>query len=71
MKVYEAPELFVDEYVADTMIASSGDDYSHLKNGNFHNQNCYGCRNYAGDTYGENLCIMFPGDEETDPWGEC
>lgn len=42
MKKYEAPELNVENYAPDTMIAS-GDapDYSGVKNGTF-NQNCFG-----------------------------
>lgn len=68
-KMYEAPVLFVDEYVADTMIASSG--ILSAKNGNDGNQNCYGCRSTEGEVYEDNLCIMFPGDPETDPWNEC
>lgn len=44
-KFYEAPELFVDEYVADTMIASSGTFVQiSPKNGRAgNNQNCWGC----------------------------
>lgn len=39
MKQYEAPELYVDEYVPDTMIASFSP-----KTGNAgFNQNCWGC----------------------------
>lgn len=53
-KNYEAPMLFVDEYVADTMIASSEDDEMpflgwNTKNGNAgNNQNCWGCRDVPG-----------------------
>lgn len=64
MRTYEAPELFVDEYVADTMIASTigGTD---PKSGNpDNNQNCWACRYTAGapDPYSEgNLCLYLPG----------
>lgn len=45
-KNYEAPTLFCDEFVADTMIASSGSP----KNGNAdNNQNCWGQRYVAGE----------------------
>ena len=64
MKKYEAPELFVDEYAADTMIASSGD--GDTKNGNpDNNQNCWGCNLSAGATdqgNTENSCAVIPGD---------
>ncbi|MCR4729653.1 MAG: hypothetical protein K5881_01860 [Saccharofermentans sp.] len=44
MKKYEAPKLFVDEFVPDTMIASE-----EPKNGNAgYNQNCWGCKDIAG-----------------------
>ena len=43
MKKYEAPKLFVDEYMPDTMIASGGGGRTFVsKNGNANNQNCYG-----------------------------
>ena len=61
MKKYEAPMLFVDEFVADTMIASSG-----TKNGNpDNNQNCWGCNQTPGATdqgNTENSCAVIPGD---------
>ena len=44
-KTYESPKLFIDEYAADTMIASNGGlSGSSAKNGapDF-NQNCWGC----------------------------
>lgn len=41
MKNYEAPELFVDEYVADTMIASSGGGGPKNSNAG-NNHNCWG-----------------------------
>lgn len=40
MKNYEAPKLYVDEYSADTMIASTP-PAGGPKNGT-HNQNCFG-----------------------------
>ena len=59
MKKYEAPKLFVDEYVADTMIASSD-----TKNGNpDNNQNCWGCNQSAGSTdpnNSQNSCFYTP-----------
>ena len=59
MKNYEAPELFVDEYVADTMIASSD-----TKNGNpDNNQNCWGCNQYFAATdpnKPSNSCVIDP-----------
>lgn len=59
MKKYEAPELFVDEYVADTMIASS-----ETKNGNpDNNQNCWGCNQSAASTdpnNTQNACFYTP-----------
>ncbi len=61
MKKYEAPELHVDEFVPDTMIASSN-----TKNGNpDNNQNCWGCRHTPGATdplNSSNSCIYTPGD---------
>lgn len=64
MKKYQAPELFVDEYAADTMIASSN-----YKNGNpDNNQNCAGCRySYgAGDPQNsENWCNYVVTDQTT------
>lgn len=41
MKKYEIPELYVDEFAPDTMIASGN---FNPKNGNAgNNQNCHGC----------------------------
>lgn len=70
MRTYEAPELFVDEYVADTMIASSsewealGGIGSAPKNGNAgNNQNCWSARCYPGHpdpTNRENVCTNSP-----------
>ena len=61
MKKYEAPKLFVDRFVPDTMIASSG-----TKNGNpDNNQNCWGCNASAGATdpnNTQNSCAVIPGD---------
>lgn len=60
MKKYVAPELHVDEFVPDTMIASST-----TKNGNpDNNQNCWGCNTSAGATDSgntENSCFYLPG----------
>ena len=43
-KTYESPKLFIDEYAADTMIASGGASGASAKNGNpANNQNCWGC----------------------------
>ena len=55
MKNYEAPELFVDEYVADTMIASGGGP----KNDNAgNNQNCWGRNVVPGRVEdGQNACM--------------
>lgn len=58
MKKYEAPELFVDEFAPDTMIASAT-----AKNGNTaNNQNCWGCdQTPAGSgNGGENACVYSP-----------
>ena len=63
MKIYEAPELFVDEYVADTMIASSGGGWGlpggGPKNDNAgNNQNCWGYNCVPGAVEdGENACL--------------
>ncbi len=62
MKKYEAPELFVDEFVPDTMIASSGTKNENAGN----NQNCWGCKSKAGETdpgNPENSCFYLPGTE--------
>ncbi len=63
MKKYEAPNLYVDEYAPDTMIASSSG--SSTKNGNAgNNQNCAGCRDQYGatdPTNHENWCNVLPG----------
>lgn len=61
MKKYEAPELFVDEFVPDTMIASSGTKNDNAGN----NQNCWGCNQSAGATdpnNTQNSCAVIPGD---------
>lgn len=70
-KIYEAPELFVDEYVADTMIASGGSAWEAAggigpapKNGNAgNNQNCWGARCIPGapdPSNPENACSDTP-----------
>ena len=71
-KVYEIPQLYVDEYAADTMIASSetGEltDWQKLggigtspKNGNAdNNHNCWGCEQIPGfpdPNNPENACM--------------
>ena len=64
MKKYEAPMLFVDEFVADTMIASSGGGGPKNDNGG-NNQNCWGCNQKAGATDSgntENACAVIPDD---------
>ncbi len=55
MKKYVAPELHVDEFVPDTMIASSGSP----KNENAgNNQNCWACNTVFGKVEdGENACL--------------
>jgi len=58
-KNYVAPTLVCDEFVQDTMIASSG-----AKNGNpDNNQNCWGCR-YNPGAYDpnnqQNDCVITP-----------
>lgn len=55
MKKYVAPELHVDEFAPDTMIASGGGP----KNDNAgNNQNCWACNTvYAQVQDGENACL--------------
>ncbi len=61
MKKYEAPMLFVDEFVADTMIASTT---AGPKNGAADvNQNCAGCKDYKGQVVGENVCVYLTGTD--------
>jgi len=65
MKHYEAPHLFVDEYAADTMIASVGPTPTSqpaftAKNGSPNNQNCYGYNTVLGEIQGSDICIMLP-----------
>lgn len=65
MKKYAAPKLYVDEFVADTMIASSATKNANAGN----NQNCWGCKTYAGETdpgNPENSCFYLPGNEAYD-----
>ena len=58
MKKYEAPQLFVDNFAADTTIAASTG-----KNGNpDNNQNCWSCNTYLMQQVGENYCLYYPGD---------
>ena len=57
MKAYEAPELFVDEYVADTMIASAGGGGPKNDNAG-NNQNCWSFNCVPGAVEdGENACL--------------
>jgi len=63
-RTYEAPCLFVDEYVADTMIASSAEVFIQMdgggpKNNNAdNNQNCWGCNITPGKWEdGNNACL--------------
>lgn len=64
MKKYEAPELHVDEFAPDTMIASlTGGGPKNDNAGN--NQNCWGCNQSAGATdqnNTENSCAVTPDD---------
>ena len=57
MKKYEAPMLFIDEFAADTMIASSipgGPKNDNAGN----NQNCWACNTVFGQVQdGENACM--------------
>ncbi|MBR3494221.1 MAG: hypothetical protein IKH38_02225 [Clostridia bacterium] len=57
MKKYEAPRLFVDIFVADTVIASN--PKGGPKNDNAgNNQNCWACNMvYAKVEDGENACL--------------
>ena len=58
MKVYEAPELFVDEYVADTMIASSVGGGGPKNDNAGNNQNCWGYNCVPGVVEdGQNACL--------------
>lgn len=61
MKKYQAPQLFIDEYVADTMIASGGGGGGPKNDNAGNNQNCWGCNQvFAKVEDGENAC-MGPG----------
>ena len=56
MKKYQAPELFTDNFAADTMIASSGGGPKNDNAGN--NQNCWACNNVFGAVEdGQNACL--------------
>ena len=61
MRKYEAPQLFVDEYVEDTMIASGGGGPKNDNAGN--NQNCWACNTVFGAVEdGQNACLgSYPG----------
>lgn len=61
MRAYKAPQLYVDEFAADTMIASSGTKNNNPDN----NQNCWGCNQKAAATdpnNTQNSCAYTPGD---------
>ena len=61
MKKYEAPMLFVDQFAADTMIASTTAEPKNANAGN--NQNCWGCKTVAGELdpgNPENSCFYTP-----------
>jgi len=60
MKEYIKPELYIDYYASDTMIASS--NLGNPKNGNAgNNQNCWGCNSTAGMIDGNNACAIIEG----------
>lgn len=55
-KRYESPQLFVDQYAADTMIASTQGGPKNDNAGN--NQNCWDCNTTWGKVEdGENACL--------------
>ncbi len=61
MKKYETPELFVDEFAPDTMIASG--DAGNPKNGNAdNNQNCWACHSDGKLNADGDACAYWPGD---------
>ena len=55
MKKYEAPELFVDTFAADTMIASGGGGGPKNDNAG-NNQNCWGCYDDPSEIRDGNRC---------------
>ncbi len=56
MKKYVAPELHVDEFAPDTMIASGGGGPKNDNAGN--NQNCWACNSvWSVVEDGENACM--------------
>lgn len=56
MKKYVAPELHVDEFAPDTMIASGGGGPKNDNAGN--NQNCWACNTVFGAVEdGQNACM--------------
>lgn len=57
MKKYEAPKLFVDTFVPDTMIASGAPKNDNAGN----NQNCWECKIEAGQVIGNNACAYVQG----------
>lgn len=62
MKKYDAPMLTVDLYTGDTIYTSGGANPKNANAGN--NQNCWGCKNEAGELdpgNPENACGYLPG----------
>ncbi len=58
MKKYEAPELFVDTFAADTMIASGGGGGGPKNDNAGNNQNCWGENCIPGAVEdGQNACL--------------
>ena len=54
MKKYEAPELHVDEFAPDTMIASYTP--GSIRNGNAGNQTCYTSEGDTAGVFGDIYC---------------
>lgn len=57
-KTYESPKLFVDEYAADTMIASIPDPASARHGNPGNNQNCWGCDYVFAQLDPQNLDVL-------------
>ena len=57
MKKYEAPRLTVQDYAADTMIASSGPVGGPKNDNAGNNQNCWACDTIFNQIIGENACL--------------
>ncbi len=64
MKAYEAPKLYVDEYVADTMIASTSARDGEAAN----SEACWGCSSVLGQQSGNHICMYTPGTEAYENW---